>query len=75
MVQSTAGGQLWVRSVIQLWGNISNSNLSDVKKSTLSTLMDDTKLEKAADTLEDRVIFQKEPKSGEMNQAESHDAE
>lgn len=37
--------------------------------------MDDIKLEEAADTLEDRVIFHKEPKSGEMNQAESHDAE
>lgn len=42
-------------SAIQFWGSISNSNLSDVKKGTLSTLMDDTKLEEAADTLEGRI--------------------
>lgn len=62
-------------SVIQLWGSTSNSNLGEVKKGTLRTLMDDTKLEGVDDTLEGRVIIQKEPKSGEMNWAASHDAE
>lgn len=55
MVQGTAGGQLRVCSVIQFWGSISSSNLSDVKKGTLSTLMDGTKLEEAADRLEGRA--------------------
>lgn len=55
LVQSTAGGQLWVCSVIQFWDSISNSNLSDVNKATLSILMDDTKLKEAADKMEGRA--------------------
>lgn len=51
------------------------SNPMDARKGTVSNLMDDTKMEEAADTLEDRAGIQRDPKSGEMRQIESHEAE
>ena len=55
--------------------NIFIRNTSDGRKGTLSNLMDDTKLEEAADALEGRPVIQRDPKSGEMSQTESHEAE
>lgn len=44
----------------QYWGNMFNisiSNLSNVKKGTLSSLMEDTKLEEAAQMLEGIFLY------------------
>jgi len=65
-------------SLSQYWDNTSNifiSNLSDVRKGTLSILMVDIKLKEATDTLEGRAVIQRDPNSGEMSWMESHEAD